>query len=214
MPDICLFPLPNHVTFPGTVFPLHVFEPRYRKMMNYCLENKLQIAICHTRKVIRPANKNQTMEQALKSNQATYKPFEIFSAGECELIDITDDGRMYLNIHIKNRYRSLREKQTLPFLIHECEIFADRQETNEELNQAQELQQTLLKQLLKLTQENPSLQAHLASESWQQKPLKAFSLELFSLVSFDPDVQQEILSTNSIIERLQLASNLIHRMSE
>lgn len=33
IPDIVpVFPLPNAVFFPATVFPLHVFEPRYREM--------------------------------------------------------------------------------------------------------------------------------------------------------------------------------------
>lgn len=33
-----VFPLPNMVFFPGTRLPLHLFEPRYRKMMKDCLE--------------------------------------------------------------------------------------------------------------------------------------------------------------------------------
>ena len=32
-----LFPLPV-VLFPGAVLPLHIFEPRYRQMMAFCLE--------------------------------------------------------------------------------------------------------------------------------------------------------------------------------
>ncbi len=32
-----LFPL-NTVLFPGQVLPLHVFEPRYRKMINQCVD--------------------------------------------------------------------------------------------------------------------------------------------------------------------------------
>lgn len=33
-----LFPLPNVVLFPQTVLPLHVFEPRYRLMMEHVLQ--------------------------------------------------------------------------------------------------------------------------------------------------------------------------------
>lgn len=35
--DLPVFPLPKLVLFPGTVLPLHVFEPRYRAMMADCL---------------------------------------------------------------------------------------------------------------------------------------------------------------------------------
>lgn len=39
-PDrISLFPL-NVVLFPGEILPLHIFEPRYRKMVRNCLETK------------------------------------------------------------------------------------------------------------------------------------------------------------------------------
>jgi Lon protease-like protein len=35
--DIPIFPLPNVTFFPQTLLPLHVFEPRYRKMTANCL---------------------------------------------------------------------------------------------------------------------------------------------------------------------------------
>jgi Lon protease-like protein len=34
-----LFPL-NVVLFPGMMLPLHIFEPRYREMINHCIETK------------------------------------------------------------------------------------------------------------------------------------------------------------------------------
>src|SRR5262249_18430669 len=37
---IPLFPLPNCVLFPGVVQPLHIFEPRYRDMMEDALEDQ------------------------------------------------------------------------------------------------------------------------------------------------------------------------------
>lgn len=39
LPEVLpLFPLPDAVFFPATVFPLHVFEPRYREMTTDALE--------------------------------------------------------------------------------------------------------------------------------------------------------------------------------
>lgn len=34
-----VFPLPNVVFFPGAILPLHVFEPRYRNLVRYCLSH-------------------------------------------------------------------------------------------------------------------------------------------------------------------------------
>lgn len=36
--EIPLFPLPNVVLFPNIVLPLHIFEGRYKQMINLCIE--------------------------------------------------------------------------------------------------------------------------------------------------------------------------------
>ncbi len=40
-----VFPLPNVVFFPYTLLPLHIFEPRYRRMMAEAMEGDRRIAI-------------------------------------------------------------------------------------------------------------------------------------------------------------------------
>jgi Lon protease-like protein len=40
-----LFPLPNAVLFPGSFLPLHIFEPRYRKMVRDVLQGHRALAI-------------------------------------------------------------------------------------------------------------------------------------------------------------------------
>jgi Lon protease-like protein len=40
-----IFPLPDVVFFPDTVLPLHVFEPRYRRMIADCLAGDRQLAV-------------------------------------------------------------------------------------------------------------------------------------------------------------------------
>ncbi len=42
-----LFPLPNAVFFPHVIFPLHIFEPRYRKMTADALAGNRLIAMAH-----------------------------------------------------------------------------------------------------------------------------------------------------------------------
>jgi uncharacterized protein len=37
--EVAIFPLPGVVLYPGMALPLHVFEPRYRAMMRWCLES-------------------------------------------------------------------------------------------------------------------------------------------------------------------------------
>ena len=40
-----LFPLPDTILFPGQIMPLHVFEPRYRKMTHDLLDGKGELVI-------------------------------------------------------------------------------------------------------------------------------------------------------------------------
>lgn len=43
--QVPVFPLPDVVFFPETVLPLHVFEPRYRRMMADCLAGERRLAV-------------------------------------------------------------------------------------------------------------------------------------------------------------------------
>ncbi|MCA9670311.1 MAG: LON peptidase substrate-binding domain-containing protein [Myxococcales bacterium] len=45
LPRVALFPLPGAVLLPGCPMPLHIFEPRYRKMIADCLANGRVLAI-------------------------------------------------------------------------------------------------------------------------------------------------------------------------
>lgn len=53
---IPVFPLPNTVVFPGMTIPLYVFEARYRKLVNLCLEQdhpRFIIALNHRSTTLR-----------------------------------------------------------------------------------------------------------------------------------------------------------------
>ncbi len=43
--ELPIFPLPHVVLFPHAVLPLHVFEPRYRKMLADCLKTHRAMAV-------------------------------------------------------------------------------------------------------------------------------------------------------------------------
>ncbi len=47
--QIPVFPLPDVVFFPETVLPLHVFEPRYRRMVADCLAGEGRLAVAMLR---------------------------------------------------------------------------------------------------------------------------------------------------------------------
>tara|TARA_B100000795_G_scaffold117239_1_gene87166 strand:+ start:109 stop:765 length:657 start_codon:yes stop_codon:yes gene_type:complete len=208
--EVALFPIPSMVAFPGTVMPLHVFEPRYRQMVTDAVEQDRMIAVCHTKKEIRPARDGQTMQDALKNNQATYQPFDVFSAGACEIIDKTNDGRVYIHISMSKRLKLIHETQTLPYRIAACSELEDVSEivSDDELKQHQESITNSIVELI--GRHNPSKLSEFDSDEWLELPPTEFSFKIFQLLRFEADIMQSILEETSKLERLKMVDSIIH----
>lgn len=211
---ICIFPIPGCVTFPGTVFPLHVFEPRYREMIHHCLETGMPVAICHTRKEISPGKQTRNLAEALNSNQATYRPYDVFSAGHCELLETLEDGRMVLRVHLEQRYRREQVVQLLPYQVYECTPFEDREPDAAEREANAVLRDKIIHRLQALSHPEPAARQAIdrlaTSTEWQTKSDSAFSMQLFGLIRFDAELLQELLETDSAHQRLQRTLELLN----
>ncbi|MFN2433438.1 MAG: LON peptidase substrate-binding domain-containing protein [Gemmatimonadota bacterium] len=78
-----IFPLPDVVFFPKTVLPLHVFEPRYRRLVNDVLGGDRRFAVV----LLKPG-------QAPEEQRAA--PFDVGCLGEIVRADALPDGRFNL----------------------------------------------------------------------------------------------------------------------
>ncbi len=203
--EVALFPIPNLVAFPGTVIPLHVFEPRYRQLVKDCLEHNRLLGVCHTRKTIRDAPRNQSAEEMLNSNQATYQPQEVFSAGPCRLIETTSDGRILAEIHVEQRLVIKTEKQTLPYKIVLCDELKDEPDSDQ--IDSSELMKKIVDALVPLIAKQSSAVAEQLKTNVMDPT--TFSFEVFQFLRFDPDVMQTILETQSTAKRLELIWQII-----
>lgn len=212
--EVALFPIPNCVAFPGTSFPLHVFEPRYREMVSYCLTNNVPMGITHTEAVVKQAKSNQTVAEAMQSNQATYKPYTIFSAGKVELVDTLDDGRLLIDVHLTDRLYAVNETQNEPFMIYECENYNDRAISDETRSESEKLKTKLLTKLIQMTQHSTEVNELLKSDHWQHMDVVKFSFELFGMVRLEGDIQQQILQCRSPEERLHIALQILNRYNK
>lgn len=213
MIDCALFPIPDSVNFPGVPCSLHVFEPRYRQMVRQCIEQGLLMGVCHTEKILHHRDREQTIEEALNSNQATYKPQGIFSAGPVELLEELEDGRMLIHVNNEIRLKLGEERQTLPFGIWACEELLD-----DVLDEAGELalqrgQAKVLQRLLAITHGNEDAQKMLNSERWQAMPAQSFSFAVAGLLGIPPEVSQTLLEMTSAQERLDTILEMINTMA-
>ncbi|MBS1994606.1 MAG: LON peptidase substrate-binding domain-containing protein [Cyanobacteria bacterium SZAS LIN-3] len=102
-----LFPLPDVVLFPGCPLPLHIFEPRYRQMVNTLMEGDKTFGVL----LYDP----QTSQAASIGSTA-----EIL---ECEKLP---DGRMNIFTLGRRRFRVLRTIDDKPYLQGEIEWLEDQ----------------------------------------------------------------------------------------
>lgn len=212
MPDnlqVSLFPIPDVVAFPGTMVPLHVFEPRYRQMIQDSVAENRMIAVCHTRKEIHSARGDQSIQDALSSNQATYEPVDVFSAGSCDIVKTTADGRIYVNISVCTRLQLVEEIQTLPYRIVTCSELKD---VNENEDAAVSLQRSITNLLLALIERQyPSQLQSFDANHWLELSPADFSFQVFQLLRFNADTMQTILESTSALTRLNIIDTMLNQ---
>lgn len=78
--DLPLFPLKNVVLFPGMVLPLHIFEARYREMINRCIDEQLPFGVV-------------LIDEGEEVGEAA-APHRVGTAAKIVRVERLDDGRM------------------------------------------------------------------------------------------------------------------------
>lgn len=99
--EMPLFPL-NVVLFPGMVLPLHIFEPRYREMIDRCLEERIPFG------VVLIAEGNEVGGPAL--------PYKIGTAARIVRKDRQPDGRLNIKAVGTQRFRILELDDSRSYL--------------------------------------------------------------------------------------------------
>ena len=92
-----LFPLPDTVLFPGTMLPLHVFEPRYRAMVADAMAGDRLVAIA----MLKPGYEND--------HDGTPAIHDVVGVGQIVHVQRVRDGRYYLALQGVCRARVVHE---------------------------------------------------------------------------------------------------------
>ncbi|HEU4341427.1 MAG TPA: LON peptidase substrate-binding domain-containing protein [Candidatus Binatia bacterium] len=100
LPDILpVFPLTGVLLLPGTTLPLHIFEPRYRNMVEDALDGNKIFGMVQP---FAPQQDNRPLPGAEKEAPELYK---IGCAGWIENWEKFPDGRFFLQLKGVNRFR-------------------------------------------------------------------------------------------------------------
>lgn len=136
--ELPLFPL-NIVLFPGAELPLHIFEPRYRLMINECYEQEKPFGVV----LVQP-----------ESELLQEEPYSVGTMAEIEALDRLEDGRMNLIAKGTRRFRILSQHREKPYLSGIVELYEDVVEPQQTLlvqaNHARSLFDSYLQILLEV----------------------------------------------------------------
>lgn len=114
LPDLIpLFPLPNVVLFPKMPMPLHIFEPRYRKMVADALAGHQTIGMT----LLQPG-----WEADYQGRPPVYS---VGCAGTIERSEPLADGRYNILLRGATRFRVVAEQKGEPYRLAAVEALAD-----------------------------------------------------------------------------------------
>jgi ATP-dependent Lon protease len=188
-----IFPLPSVFLFPGTLLPLHIFEPRYRLMLDYCLENDEELGITSIKK-------NGEIEP-------------VFGWGEVIKRETLPDGRSNIVLQGRGIAKLVRYKSQEPFIIANVE---KRENNSNHMNSnlyLEKLEQviTLTKRHLTNLKADETFLRDLEELRKHQFPIDVIT----SFLDINPNIKKEILVMEDQISRAEILINfLMNKLKE
>jgi Lon protease-like protein len=106
-----LFPL-NAVLFPGAVLNLHIFEPRYKQMINECLETGEGFGVA-------------LIQDGAEAGDTNVTPHDIGSVAEIVDVQPLPFGRYFISTIGRERFRIREIVSREPYLVVEADTIDD-----------------------------------------------------------------------------------------
>jgi Lon protease-like protein len=167
-----LFPL-DLVLFPGSLLPLHIFEPRYREMISECLEQHKPFGVVRAK------------EDGIAETGCT-----------AEIVSVTkkyDDGRMDILTQGRARFEIVQVSQARAFL--QAEVIYLPDEVGRATSAEEALAVTLHAEAMAL--------AGAQTESSAENREQPLSFHLAGSLPLDLDFKQTLLETRLEAERVR-----------
>jgi Lon protease-like protein len=219
-----IFPLPDVVLFPGAVLPLHVFEPRYREMIQDAMVGHKLIAMA---RILDPdVEIDEELEEALEQ-EGVAPPTAGTDVGDdpsapdapavCAVLGLgtiianqeTDDGRYYLLLRGVGRVRIEDELPlSRPYRRVRAVLLDDNATARPEAVSAADQQLVALVDRLSMALQGAGELSNLVREI--ELPGRRADAVAAALIS-EPDERQRLLETLDPADRLDRVIELIAR---
>lgn len=189
MPEIPLFPL-NVVLMPGTPLPLHIFEERYKQMVDECLES------------------GEDFGMVLSDDSGTREVG--CTASISEVVERYDDGRIVILVEGSRRFKLNNilsgGPAGKPYYVGEIEYLPE-EEASEDLQALVEENLALLERVVEAATEG-------SVDIEVEPPYKNLSFGITGRIEFELDTRQEILEIPTEKERLERLRELLSEAAE
>lgn len=180
MTEIPLFPL-NVVLMPGAPLPLHIFEERYKQMVDECLEDESEFGMV------------LSDEEGTREVGCTAKIVE--------LVERFEDGRMLVLVEGSRRFRLNEVLTGKPYYVGDIEYVEDA-ETTEDLTALAEECVALLERVVEAATDG-------SVDIEVEPPYRNLSFAIAGRIEFDLEVRQQILELTDEKQRLQKVQELL-----
>ncbi len=193
---VAVFPLPNVVLFPHASLPLHIFEPRYRRMTEEALRGDRLIALA----LLKPG-----WEEGYHGSPDV---FSIACAGIIEEEARLPDGRFNIRLRGLSRVEILEFVQDSPYRVASVRVLSD---LNEEGGpEVEGERRKLLNSCASLLQEMSGDPGHAFSLD-SEVPLAAVVNTLCQSLALEPAVKQQLLELGDVVMRSRTLVELLNR---
>ena len=178
---IPIFPLPL-VLLPGEKLPLHIFEEKYKKMIEHCLKNNQQFGIVNSKnKDLLTIGCTASIEQLIGSDQYGNGEYDIFVTGvERFIVKSYNNSEIYKQAYVKT-WKDLDETINST-LLNETNVF-------------------LYEVLMKLG----------ASSKLSQINMPKNSFEIASMLDIDKRAKKILLKSQSENDRLLVLKRILKK---
>lgn len=184
MSDIPLFPL-NVVLMPGAPLPLHIFEDRYKQMVDECLEAESEFGMVL-------ADEAGTREVGC-------------TARIVEMVERYDDGRMVILVEGSRRFKLNNVMTGKPYYVGEVEYIEE--DAGEDVTALAEECIALLERVVEAATEG-SVGIEI------EPPYRNLSFAIAGRIEFDLETRQQILELMTERARLEKVKELLSAAAE
>jgi Lon protease-like protein len=198
--EIPLFPLDSVVLFPKLRAPLHIFEPRYRQMMEAALAGSRTLGMV----AVLPEHRAEL--------SGSPPLFEIGCAGFIEAWERLADGRFNLVLHGTQRFRILREIPPAAgrsYRIAEAEMLVDAPPRPADVAALRGARERVLAALAQILARAGSPPEELAAERLAALDPDTFTSTLCQILGFPVEEKQGLLQADGVLSRLETLEGVL-----